>query len=130
VSLSWTPHQPDALKAEAAMAGSHAVRLAGDTHSSLVIDWLIRFDRNLTERYPRQAETVGFHEQLREYVRRAAPPPGIRLVNGHAGPCCRRLCRGRAGDSQRRVRMAYGAIPVIGMERAPRLVPAACPIGR
>jgi hypothetical protein len=38
-----------------------------------VVDWLIRFDRSLQERYPDLPETADFHEELRAYVRRAAP---------------------------------------------------------
>lgn len=59
--------------AEAATVGLHALRLAEDSRSSLIIDWFIRFDRNLAERYPHQAETADFHEQVRQYIRKAAP---------------------------------------------------------
>jgi hypothetical protein len=59
--------------AEAASVGLHALRLAADSRSSLIVDWFFRFDRNLTERYTRRAETTDFHEQVREYIRRAAP---------------------------------------------------------
>ena len=59
--------------AEAASVGLHALQLAQDSRSSLIIDWFIRFDRNLAERYSHQAETADFHEQVRQYIRKAAP---------------------------------------------------------
>jgi transcriptional regulator with XRE-family HTH domain len=59
--------------AEAVSVGSYALQLAGDTRSSLVVDWFIRFDHSLTERYQNEAETAAFHEELREYLRQAAP---------------------------------------------------------
>jgi hypothetical protein len=59
--------------AEAAAVGLHALQLAQDARSSLIMDWFIRFGRILTERYPGQAEAASFQEQLRQYVRRAAP---------------------------------------------------------
>jgi transcriptional regulator with XRE-family HTH domain len=58
---------------EAATVGRHAIALAGDTRSSLVVDWLIRFGRTLAERYPDLPETASFHEELHAYVRRVAP---------------------------------------------------------
>ncbi len=58
---------------EAAIVGSHALQLAEDTRSSLIVDWLIRFDRTLSERYPDLPEAASFHEALRQYVRRATP---------------------------------------------------------
>jgi hypothetical protein len=51
----------------------HALQLAEDTRSSLVVDWLIRFDRSLSESNPDLADAASFHEGLRRYVRRAAP---------------------------------------------------------
>ena len=59
--------------AEAASVGIHALQLVDSARSSLIIDWFLRFDRNLTEVYPKQAETANFHEQVREYIRKAAP---------------------------------------------------------
>jgi len=59
--------------AEAASVGIHALQLVDSARSSLIIDWFLRFDRNLTERYPGQAETASFHEQVRQYIRKAAP---------------------------------------------------------
>lgn len=58
---------------EAAGVGLHALYLANDARSSLVVDWLIRFDLSLSERYPDLSETASFHEELRQYVRKAAP---------------------------------------------------------
>jgi hypothetical protein len=59
--------------AEAAAVGMHALQLAGEIRSSLVTDWLIRFDHSLTGRYQDVADTANFHEQLREYLRQTAP---------------------------------------------------------
>jgi hypothetical protein len=58
---------------EAATVGMHALELAQDTRSSLIVDWLIKFDRSLSERYPGLAEAARLHEELRQYVRKAAP---------------------------------------------------------
>jgi len=58
---------------EAATVDRRALALAADTRSSLVVDWLIRFNRSLSERYPELPETASFHEELQAYVRRAAP---------------------------------------------------------
>lgn len=51
----------------------HYMNPADSARSSLIIDWFIRFDRSLTERYPEEVETAALHEQVREYVRKAAP---------------------------------------------------------
>jgi DNA-binding XRE family transcriptional regulator len=59
--------------AEAATVGLHALRLAQDTRSSLIVDWFVRFDRTLGEWYPDVAETTSLHEALQHYVRKAAP---------------------------------------------------------
>lgn len=59
--------------AESAAVGMHALHLAADTRSTLVVNWLLRFDRALTDRYPDVADVTEFHEQLREYLRKAAP---------------------------------------------------------
>jgi len=59
--------------AEAVAVAMHALELADSARSSLIIDWFIRFDRSLTERHPEEVETAAFHEQVREYVRKAAP---------------------------------------------------------
>jgi hypothetical protein len=58
---------------EAAAIGLGALRLAQDTRSSMVVDWFIRFDRAATGRYLDIPEIVSFHDELRQYVRRAEP---------------------------------------------------------
>jgi transcriptional regulator with XRE-family HTH domain len=58
---------------EAAAVGLHALQLAQDTRSSLIVDWLIRFDRSFRERYPDLLQSASFHEELRQYVRKTAP---------------------------------------------------------
>lgn len=58
---------------ESAAVGMNALNLADETRSSLVVDWLLRFDAVLARRYPAVAEVALFHEQLREYLRKAAP---------------------------------------------------------
>ena len=52
---------------------SNAVRLAADTRSSLIVNWLAGFSRDLTARHPDVPEVANFREQARNYVRRAAP---------------------------------------------------------
>jgi hypothetical protein len=59
--------------AESASVGMHAVRLAADTRSSLIVNWLAKFSRDLTSRHPDVPEVAGFREQARDYVRKAAP---------------------------------------------------------
>jgi DNA-binding XRE family transcriptional regulator len=59
--------------AESVAVGMHALHLAAETRSTLVVNWLLRFDRALTGRYPDVADVARFHEQLREYLRKAAP---------------------------------------------------------
>lgn len=59
--------------AEAAAVGGRALDLAQDIRSSLIVDWLVRLDRSLSDRYPDLPETASFHEALRRYVRQAAP---------------------------------------------------------
>jgi hypothetical protein len=58
---------------EAAAVATHALHLAAETRSSLVLDWLMRFDRAITDRHPGIDDVALFHEQLREYLRKAAP---------------------------------------------------------
>jgi DNA-binding XRE family transcriptional regulator len=58
---------------ESASVGMHAVQLAAETRSSLVVNWLTRFSRELTTRYPDVPEVASFREQARDYVRKAAP---------------------------------------------------------
>jgi transcriptional regulator with XRE-family HTH domain len=59
--------------AESAAVGMRAVRLAGETRSSLIVSWLTRFSRDLTRRHPDVPEVASFHEQVRDYLRKAAP---------------------------------------------------------
>jgi DNA-binding XRE family transcriptional regulator len=59
--------------AESAAVGMHAVHLAGDTRSSLVVNWLTLFCRQLTIRHPDVPDVARFQEQVRDYVRKAAP---------------------------------------------------------
>jgi hypothetical protein len=59
--------------AESAAVGMHALHLAAETRSTLVVNWLLRFDHALNGRYPDVSDVAGFHEQLREYLRKAAP---------------------------------------------------------
>jgi transcriptional regulator with XRE-family HTH domain len=59
--------------AEAAAVGMHAVQLADETRSSLVLDWLTRFSRELASRHPDVPDTARFRERLRDYLRKAAP---------------------------------------------------------
>jgi len=46
---------------------------AAETRSSLVVNWLLRFHRALAGRYPDVPDVTRFHDQLREYLRKAAP---------------------------------------------------------
>ena len=59
--------------AESAAVGIHAVQLAGETRSSLVVNWLAQFSRELTGRHPDVPDVTDFNEQLRDYFRKAAP---------------------------------------------------------
>ena len=59
--------------AESAAVGMHALELAAETRSSLVVNWLTRFSRDLTGRHPDVPEVILFHEQVRNYIRKAAP---------------------------------------------------------
>lgn len=58
---------------EAAAVGLHALQLAEETRSSLVVGWLIRFGHSLTGRYPDLADDAAFAGELRRYVRKVAP---------------------------------------------------------
>jgi hypothetical protein len=46
---------------------------AADTRSSLIVNWLATFCRDLTGRHPDVPEAASFREQARDYVRKAAP---------------------------------------------------------
>jgi DNA-binding XRE family transcriptional regulator len=59
--------------AESAAVGMHALELATETRSSLVVNWLNRFSRDLTGRHPDVPEVALFGEQARNYIRKAAP---------------------------------------------------------
>jgi hypothetical protein len=59
--------------AESAAVGTHAVQLAAETRSSLIISWLTRFGRDLAGRYPDLPDVTLFREQARDYVRKTAP---------------------------------------------------------
>ena len=59
--------------AESAAVGTHAVHLAAETRSSLIVNWLTRFSRDLAGRHPDVPEVSRFREQVRDYVRKAAP---------------------------------------------------------
>ncbi|HUY46398.1 MAG TPA: hypothetical protein VMV92_11810 [Streptosporangiaceae bacterium] len=53
--------------------GMHAVQLAEATRSSLVVNRLTGLGRELTNRHPGVPEVAGFHEQLRDYLKKATP---------------------------------------------------------
>ena len=59
--------------AESAAVGTHAIRLAADTRSSLIVNWLAAFSRDLTARHRDVPEVASFRAQARDYVRKAAP---------------------------------------------------------
>ena len=59
--------------AESATVGMHAIRLAADTRSSLIVNWLVGFCRELAGRHPDVPEVASFRDHLRDYVRKAAP---------------------------------------------------------
>ena len=59
--------------AESAAVGIHAVQLAAETRSSLVMNWLTRFSHELTGRHPNAPGVTRFNDQLRDYFRKAAP---------------------------------------------------------
>ena len=51
----------------------HAVQLAADTRSSLIMTGSPDSAHGLTARHPDVPDVAGFHEQLRDYFRKAAP---------------------------------------------------------
>jgi len=59
--------------AESAAVANAALSLADQARSSVVCDWLIRHHNELRTRHPDMVEVADFHEQLRDYLRRAAP---------------------------------------------------------
>lgn len=69
---------------EAAKVAIRSLALSENTRSSLVVDWLVRFHKILMSRYSDVAEVTAFHDQLRDYVRRAAPSREAELaIAGH-----------------------------------------------
>jgi transcriptional regulator with XRE-family HTH domain len=66
--------------AEAAAVGLSALQLAEEIRSSLVVDWLIRFDQALADRYLSLREVADFHEQVGSYLRAAAPSRASELT--------------------------------------------------
>ncbi len=58
---------------ESAAVGIRAVQIASGTRSSLVVNWLTCFSRELADRYPDVPDVAGFQEELRDYLRKAAP---------------------------------------------------------
>jgi hypothetical protein len=59
--------------AESAAVGMHALRLAAETRSSMILNRLTRFSHELSARYPDAPDKDSFQEQLRDYLRKAAP---------------------------------------------------------
>lgn len=58
---------------ESAAVATQALQLADTVRSSVVYDWLIRFHAELTARYASEQPVSDFTNQLRDYLRRAAP---------------------------------------------------------
>ena len=59
--------------AESATIAIHSVDLAEPVRSALVIEWLIRFARELGRRHTGSPELRDFHDRLRYYVHLSAP---------------------------------------------------------
>jgi transcriptional regulator with XRE-family HTH domain len=59
--------------AESAAVGMHALQLAAETRSTMILNRLTRFSRELSSRHPDLPATESFQEQLRDYLRRTAP---------------------------------------------------------
>jgi len=70
--------------AESAAVGMHALRLAAETRSSMILNRLTRFSHKLSARYSDAPDKDSFQEQLRDYLRKAAP---ARLKEGYSGGC-------------------------------------------
>ncbi|WP_433511514.1 helix-turn-helix transcriptional regulator [Nonomuraea sp. CA-143628] len=68
---------------EAAIVAHTSLQMAQQARSTLVVDWFIRLDGALVGRYPDCSEVATFHEQLRDYLRRAAPARERELVARH-----------------------------------------------
>jgi hypothetical protein len=58
---------------ESAMVAVGCLERAEHLRSNIVVEWFIRFNHRLTSQYPTVPEATAFRQQLREYVRRAAP---------------------------------------------------------
>jgi transcriptional regulator with XRE-family HTH domain len=58
---------------ESAAVGMHAVTLAAETRSSMIVNRFTRFSRELSDWYPDAPSTALFQEQLGDYLRKAAP---------------------------------------------------------
>ena len=58
---------------ESAAVGMRSVDLAEGTRSTLVLEWLVRFDTELESRYPRHPDVEQFRDRLRDYVRKVSP---------------------------------------------------------
>lgn len=58
---------------EALIVATDAVQLAEPSRSSVVHDWLIRFHTELVERHADEVSVQAFTDQLRDYLRKAAP---------------------------------------------------------
>ena len=56
-----------------AAVATHAIQLAAETRSSLVVNRLTGFGRELTARHPDAPGIVGFRDRLRDYLRKTAP---------------------------------------------------------
>jgi hypothetical protein len=58
---------------ESVAVATNALRLADTARSSVINDWLVRFHTDLTARHNGEHVVTGFTDQLREYLRLAAP---------------------------------------------------------
>jgi DNA-binding XRE family transcriptional regulator len=58
---------------ESVAVATGALELAEPVRSSVVYDWLIRFQGELADRYVREPTVVNFTDRLRGYLRRTAP---------------------------------------------------------
>lgn len=58
---------------EAVNIGLHSLSFAQGVRSSVVVDWLLRFDGDLHGRYPTLPSVQEFHGELTAYVRDTAP---------------------------------------------------------
>ena len=84
---SGSPRSASAQRepAESAAVGMHALHLAAETRSTLVVNWLPRFDRALTGRYPDVPDVARFHEQASRLPAQGRPGAGRVNCNARAG---------------------------------------------